>query len=179
MGARGSLPQKPCESAVQRSGRNNAWLVGGARANLCAIVPSSAIAATKKKIRELGLRVTAPRLAVLGVLAEAERPLSHAEVVTQLGEDIGWDRATVYRNLVALVGVNLVRVASHAGGITRYELAGTNKDCNHPHFVCDDCGVISCLPDTEVVQPKKSQWSKALKTAEVQFVGTCPSCANG
>jgi Fur family ferric uptake transcriptional regulator len=146
----------------------------------CEPVTSPALAATKKKIRDLGLRVTAPRLAVLRVLAAADRPMSHAEVVTVLGDDIGWDRATVYRNLIALVGVNLVRVASHAGGITRYELAREDgKDCNHPHFVCDDCGLVSCLPGTEIVPPKKSQWSKAIKAAEVQFVGRCPTCTSG
>ena len=64
----------------------------------------SALAERKKQIRDLGLRVTAPRLAVLRVLAEAERPLSHSEVVLRLGDDAVWDRATVYRNLVALVG---------------------------------------------------------------------------
>jgi Fe2+ or Zn2+ uptake regulation protein len=72
--------------------------------------------------------VTAPRLAVLRVLERAERPLSHAEVVALVGErlldpETGWDRATVYRNLVALVGVGLVRISSHAGGICRYEIA--------------------------------------------------------
>lgn len=140
---------------------------------------SAELGPIRKKLRELGLRVTAPRLAVLRVLAAAERPLSHTEVVTALGEDIAWDRATVYRNLIALVGVNLVRVASHAGGITRYELVSKAKDCSHPHFVCDDCGVISCLPQTEVVTPKKAQWAKALRSAEIQFVGRCPSCASG
>jgi Fur family ferric uptake transcriptional regulator len=137
------------------------------------------IAETKKRIRDLGLRVTAPRLGVLRVLASAERPLSHAEVVSRLGDDDVWDRATVYRNLVALVGVGLVRVASHAGGICRYELAGESRDCAHPHFVCDDCGIVSCLPETEVVTPKKAKWAKSLKAAEVQFVGRCPSCAAG
>jgi Fur family ferric uptake transcriptional regulator len=140
---------------------------------------SSAISATKQKIRDLGLRVTAPRLAVLKVLAEAKRPLSHAEVVAALGEDMGWDRATVYRNLIALVGVELVRVASHAGGITRFELSEGSKDCKHPHFVCDDCGTITCLPDTEVVRPKKASWNRAIKAAEMQFIGRCPSCADG
>jgi Fur family ferric uptake transcriptional regulator len=140
---------------------------------------SSGLAETKKKIRDLGLRVTAPRLAVLGILGEAERPLSHAEVVARLGDEIAWDRATVYRNLIALVGVSLVRVASHAGGICRYEIATDTKNCAHPHFLCDDCGIVSCLPETEVVTPKKTKWSKSLKAAEVQFVGRCPSCANG
>jgi Fur family transcriptional regulator, ferric uptake regulator len=133
----------------------------------------------KERIRELGLRVTAPRLAVLSVLAEAERPVSHAEVVALMGEDIAWDRATIYRNLVALVGIGLARVASHAGGICRYELARGEAHDVHPHFLCDDCGVVSCLPETEVVTPKRTKWSKSLKAAEVQFVGRCPSCAGG
>lgn len=139
----------------------------------------SPIAEVKKRIRDLGLRVTAPRLAVLQVVAEAERPLSHAEVVDRLGPDAPWDRATVYRNLVALVGVKLLRVASHAGGITRYEVATGEEHLAHPHFLCDDCGVVSCLPETEIVTPKKAKWAKSLKAAEVQFVGRCPSCSGG
>jgi Fur family ferric uptake transcriptional regulator len=136
-------------------------------------------AGIEERIRELGLRVTAPRLAVLRALAEAERPLSHAEVVARLGDEAGCDRATVYRNLVALVGIKLARVASHAGGICRYEIIKEEVHGNHPHFLCDDCGVVSCLPDTEVVMPKKAKWSKSLKAAEVQFVGRCPACAAG
>jgi Fur family transcriptional regulator, ferric uptake regulator len=144
----------------------------------------AALAERKKQIRDLGLRVTAPRLAVLQVLAEAERPLSHSEVVVRLGDDAVWDRATVYRNLIALVGVELVRVASHAGGVCRYELARGDKACAHPHFLCDDCGIVSCLPETEVVTPdvvtpEKAHWARSLRTAEVQFVGRCPSCAQG
>jgi Fur family ferric uptake transcriptional regulator len=137
------------------------------------------VAEIKQRLRELGLRVTAPRLAVLRVLADAERPLSHAEVVALLGEDISWDRATVYRNLVALVEIGLARVASHAGGIVRYELARGEAHDAHPHFLCDDCGVVSCLPETAVVTPKKAKWSKSLKGAEVQFVGRCPGCLGG
>jgi Fur family ferric uptake transcriptional regulator len=143
------------------------------------LVVQPPIAEIKSRLRELGLRVTAPRLAVLRILAEAERPLSHAEVVEVLGEDISWDRATVYRNLVTLVEIGLARVASHAAGIARYELArGTAHDA-HPHFLCDGCGVVSCLPETEVVTPKKTKWSKSLKAAEVQFVGRCPGCVSG
>jgi Fur family ferric uptake transcriptional regulator len=100
-------------------------------------------------------------------------------VVTELGDNVPWDRATVYRNLVALVGIQLARVASHAGGICRYEIANDAEHGHtHPHFLCGDCGVVSCLPDTEVVTPKKAKWSKSLRAAEVQFVGRCPSCAD-
>jgi Fur family ferric uptake transcriptional regulator len=105
-------------------------------------------------------------------------------VVARLSEQLlgrdeaAWDRATVYRNLVALVGVGLVRISSHAGGICRYEVATERKDCTHPHFVCDDCGIVSCLPEAEVVTKKKNaRWNKSLRAAEVQFVGRCPSCS--
>lgn len=137
------------------------------------------LAEAKKRLHDLGLRVTAPRLAVLRAVAEAERPLSHAEVVERLGDAGVWDRVTVYRNLVALVEVKLLRVASHAGGICRYEVATGEEHLAHPHFLCDDCGIVSCLPETEVVMPKKARWSKSLKAAEVQFVGRCPSCVAG
>lgn len=146
------------------------------------VTMAAGLAETKRRLRDLGLRVTAPRVGVLRVLDAAERPLSHAEVVSRLGgdavEDVAlWDRATVYRNLVALVGVGLVRISSHAGGICRYEIVKDPKDCTHPHFVCDDCGIVSCLPEAEVVTKNNTRWSKSLRGAEVQFVGRCPSCS--
>ena len=137
----------------------------------------------KEQLRALGLKVTPPRLAVLRVLELADRPLSHAEVVARLPQqqpgtgDVVWDRATVYRNLVALEGVGLVRISSHAGGVGRYELVRRREQHTHPHFVCDDCGIVSCLPEAEVVTKQNTRWSKSLRTAEVQFVGRCPSCS--
>jgi Fur family ferric uptake transcriptional regulator len=155
---------------------------GGELRYLPRVTMAAGLAETKRRLRDLGLRVTAPRVGVLRVLDAAERPLSHAEVVSQLGGDAAedaalWDRATVYRNLVALVGVGLVRISSHAGGICRYEIVKDPKDCTHPHFVCDDCGIVSCLPEAEVVTKQNTAWSKSLSGAEVQFVGRCPSCS--
>jgi Fur family ferric uptake transcriptional regulator len=141
-------------------------------------VVAADLAEAKRCLRDLGLRVTAPRMGVVGVLESAERPLSHAEVVSRLGGDASlWDRATIYRNLVALVRAGLLRIASHAGGVCRYELARVRKNCSHPHFVCDDCGEVSCLPEAEVVTRKKTKWAKSLRAAEVQFVGRCPACS--
>jgi Fur family transcriptional regulator, ferric uptake regulator len=141
------------------------------------------VADARQRLRDLGLKVTAPRVAVLRVLELAERPLSHAEVVARLAlhlansDDVVWDRATVYRNLVALESVGLVRISSHAGGIGRYELVRSSEACLHPHFVCDDCGIVSCLPEAEVVTKRNTRWSKSLRSAEVQFVGRCPTCS--
>lgn len=151
---------------------------------MCSVETAGGLAEAKQQLRARGLKVTPPRVAVLRVLELADRPLSHAEVVARLtlqlpgAGDASWDRATVYRNLVALEGVGLVRISSHAGGIGRYELVRQRDECTHPHFVCDDCGIVSCLPDAEVVTKRNTRWSKSLRTAEVQFVGRCPSCSD-
>ena len=76
----------------------------------------------KARIHEAGLRATAPRVAVLALLATSDKPLSHSEVVVAIG-DVDWDQATLYRNLVKLVEANLARVASRVDGVVRYARA--------------------------------------------------------
>lgn len=148
------------------------------------VATADRLAEAKQRLRALGLKVTPPRVAVLQVLELADRPLSHAEIVARLAPQLPgadeplWDRATVYRNLVALAGVGLVRITSHAGGIGRYELARQRGEHTHPHFVCDDCGIVSCLPEAQVVTKRNTRWNESLRTAEVQFVGRCPSCSS-
>ena len=128
-------------------------------------------------LHDQGLRATAPRVAVLRVLAEAERPLSHSEVVERLG-DADWDQATIYRNLVKLEEAGLARIASRVEGIDRYALATSPEDRHlHPHFVCEDCGRIACLP-AELIALSSTQgaWTEAIQGATVQFQGECPDC---
>ena len=132
---------------------------------------------TRLRLHEIGLRVTAPRLAVLGVLAEAERPLSHTEVLERLGET-DWDPATIYRNLVKLRDTGVAPVVSRIEGIARYALAGErNDDHRHPHFLCEDCGRIACLP-AEITESMSvdGPWAESIKRAMVQLRGECPDC---
>ena len=107
----------------------------------------------KEQIRGVGLRSTLPRIAVLRLLSGEGRPLSHSEVVQHLGE-VQWDQATLYRNLIRLTETGLIRVASEAAGVKRYEVSKRPHSVRqlHPHFVCNDCGVVSCLPEVLVSQ---------------------------
>lgn len=132
---------------------------------------------TKQILRDVGLRATAPRVAVLRLLTDAERPLSHAEVVEALGTD-DWDAATLYRNLIKLDEVGLARVASRVGGVTRFALQAQDGPTHvHPHFACRDCGDVRCLDDVAVsLPPGLTRWKEALADAEVQLVGQCPDC---
>lgn len=130
----------------------------------------------RARIRAAGLRTTSPRIAVVQLLADAARPLTHTEVVERLGDD-DWDQATLYRNLVKLTEAGVARVGSQAAGQRRYELVGNAPRHLHPHFVCNDCGAVACLPEVTVTQPTDLRWQSALEAAELHFVGRCPPCA--
>ncbi len=124
-----------------------------------------------------GLRVTVPRVAVLRLLAVARKPLSHTEVLGRLG-DSDWDPATIYRNLVKLRDAGLAPVVHRAEGIDRYALAtAEGDDHRHPHFVCEDCGAVSCLPVALTASMSmKGPWAKSVQNASVQLRGECPDC---
>lgn len=130
----------------------------------------------RDKIRAAGLRITPSRVAVVGLLLRAKRALSCAEVVEELGEKEG-DPATVFRNLIKLEEKGLAQVTSRIGGVARYEAALPGDEPHvHPHFACRDCGVVSCIKGASLRLPPEVNWQVALKDADLQLVGRCPSC---
>lgn len=131
----------------------------------------------KQRLRASGLRTTAPRLAVLAVLSEARSPLSNTEVLERLGAT-DWDPATIYRNLIKLRDAGLAVVASRVEGIDRYALATADDDGHkHPHFVCEDCGRVACLPAAVADAIRaEGRWAASVRAAAVQLRGECPDC---
>jgi Fur family ferric uptake transcriptional regulator len=131
-------------------------------------------------IRDAGLSRTGPRVAVLRELEAAMAPMSHAEIVTSLGRD--YDRATVYRNLMDLVGAGLVTRSDLGDHVWRFEIVRSSSEPTHagghPHFLCVDCGVVSCLPGEAVSVvpvrgvPRSLRWGHV----ELQVKGVCDSC---
>ena len=83
----------------------------------------------RKKIQEAGLRVTGARLLVYKTLQQAQRPLSHTDIVKMIQENSGnyGDQATIYRTLLSFTENHLTRIGSNAGGIARYELRDQNN----------------------------------------------------
>jgi Fur family ferric uptake transcriptional regulator len=129
----------------------------------------------KSLIHTAGLRATAPRVAVLRLLTASPKPLSHSEVITAVGSD-DWDQATLYRNLLKLVEVNLARVASQMGGITRYETRSDDDPHVHPHFSCETCGRVECLPGAKLGGKVEVRWHESLADSQLQLIGNCPDC---
>ena len=136
--------------------------------------PSASLeTATATAIRSAGLRATKGRIAVLGLLSDTSRPLNHAELVASLSH-LGLDQATVYRNLMDLTRVGLLRRTDLGDHVWRFELvAAGHHDEEHPHFVCIDCGAIQCLPDVDVnihgAIPSNS-------SVQVRLEGQCQDC---
>ena len=128
-------------------------------------------------IKGVGLRVTATRIVVLQSLAAATQPLSHSDLVAALGQT-SWDSSTTFRTLKTLVEEGLAVVASRIDGIDRYSFSPEGQDSHaHAHFVCNDCGEVSCLPES--LQPKvdsEDPWAASLKNAQIQLRGECPDC---
>lgn len=128
-------------------------------------------------IRSVGLRATLQRIAVLGVLARSERPLSHSEVRDLLVAGAS-DRVTLYRNLLDLARTGLVRRVALGGSTWLFEhVRAVAHAEQHPHFVCTSCGAVTCLSDA-TLEIRQAHGLRALKRGkyEVQVRGICDAC---
>lgn len=134
----------------------------------------------QKRLREAGLRSTGPRVAVLRQLIGQAAPVSHAELCHELKKD-GLDRATIYRNLIDLTEVGIVSRVDLGDHVWRFELTskGGDHEGSHPHFVCSDCGSVSCLTDSAVriTRGKRAPKSLATKNVAIQITAQCDACA--
>jgi Fe2+ or Zn2+ uptake regulation protein len=129
------------------------------------------------RLREAGLRVTGPRLAVLSVLADR----AHVDVETvrsavheQLG---GVSTQAVYDVLRAFTAAGLVRRIEPAGSPALFE---TRTGDNHHHIVCRGCGSVAdidCVVGAApCLEPSSAPPGFLLDEAEVTFWGVCISC---
>jgi Fur family ferric uptake transcriptional regulator len=127
-------------------------------------------------LREAGMRVTAPRVAVLSEIQAAQH-LTADQVAAGVRGRVGpISTQAVYDVLSALTGAGLLRRIEPAGSATRYE---TRVGDNHHHVVCRGCGTIADI-DCVVGAPPCLSPSEAggfiVDEAEVTFWGTCPTC---
>ncbi len=93
------------------------------------------------ELKKVGLKVTLPRLKVLGLLEEADEHHMSAEDVYKAlldsGDDVGL--ATVYRVLTQFEAAGLVLRHNFEGGHAVFELA---KDDHHDHMVDTESGKV-------------------------------------
>ena len=130
------------------------------------------------ELHELGLRATPARVGVLHAIRSVDAPVTSAELAEQL-RGRGWDAATVYRNLMTLVEAGVVARLDHGDRRWRFEASNDEEAAHHPHFVCTDCGAVSCLPEATVHWSNTAALPRALRSkhVEVHLRGVCDECA--
>lgn len=127
-------------------------------------------------LRQAGLRVTSPRLAVLSALEAL--PHQTAETVAAAARERLGSLSTqaVYDNLHLLVDAGLVRRIEPAGSAALYEMQTGD---NHHHLVCRACGAthdVDCAVGAAPCLQPSAHHGFVLDEAEVVFWGLCPTC---
>lgn len=129
-------------------------------------------------LRDAGLRVTQPRLAVISALAEHPHASADDVFATIIHDLPGTSVQAVYHVLSDLTERSIARRIEPAGSPARYELRVGD---NHHHIVCTHCGAIAdvdCVVGHAPCLTPDSTHGFTLNEAEVMFWGTCGACAS-
>ncbi len=141
-----------------------------------AAAPAADRATPQDLLRDHGLRVTAPRLAVLDAVAsmphaDADAVLRHARTALPTVSV-----QAVYDVLHALTDAGILRRIEPAGHPARYE---RRVGDNHHHVVCRRCGAVGdvdCAVGEAPCLTPVSTSGFTVDTAEVTYWGLCPDC---
>jgi Fur family ferric uptake transcriptional regulator len=126
-------------------------------------------------IAELGERVTAARRLTLGVLLDAEQPLSHVEIEATLARNgARMDRVTLYRVLDWLVSRRLAHKIEGHDRVWRFSAAAGDS---HAHFSCTRCGGVYCLAEIKPVFAVSLPPGFRSSEATLSLKGLCPTCS--
>ncbi|MGH2894745.1 MAG: Fur family transcriptional regulator [Solirubrobacteraceae bacterium] len=127
-------------------------------------------------LRAAGLRVTAPRVAVLSEVRSGQH-LTADRVAAGVRDRVGpISTQAVYDVLAALTRAGLLHRIEPAGSATRYE---TRVGDNHHHMVCRACGTIAdvdcVVGETPCLSPSDAG-GFVVDEAEITFWGLCSTC---
>ncbi|MET8454085.1 Fur family transcriptional regulator [Streptomyces sp. NPDC005209] len=134
-----------------------------------------ALAATR--LRTAGMRVTAPRMALLMAVSDSAEHLV-ADTLRDRAQQITGHLSlqATYNVLRALTDAGLVRCTQIPGHPARYE---TERHDNHHHFVCRRCGAIcdvECAVGAAPCMEPRLPEEYDIQEAAVTFWGFCPDC---
>ncbi|MGR9071786.1 MAG: ferric iron uptake transcriptional regulator [Gammaproteobacteria bacterium] len=130
-------------------------------------------------LRDVGLKVTLPRVKILEILEKQTEPHHLTaenlyKLLLEEDEDIGL--ATVYRVLTQFESAGLVKRHHFEGGNSVFEL---NKGDHHDHILCVKCGRVDEFTD-EVIESRQKQIAKDmgydLTDHCLYLYGFCSNC---
>jgi Fe2+ or Zn2+ uptake regulation protein len=135
------------------------------------------MALAAERLRTAGMRVTAPRMAVLMAVSDSDGHLD-ADTLRERAQRITGRLSlqATYNVLRALTDAGLIRSTQIPGHPTRYE---TERHDNHHHFVCRVCGSIrdvECTVGAAPCMEPRLPEEYDTQEAAVTFWGLCPDC---
>ncbi len=132
---------------------------------------------TREFLRAVGIRATPARIAVLQQVRSATRPLTHAEL-TEMLVPLGFDKATLFRNLTDLSEAGVIHRTELGDHVWRFEAIDPREPekARHPHFVCVDCGGVTCLDEMEFTAKSRNRASAIKSITEILIKGHCAGC---
>ncbi len=131
-----------------------------------------------KELKQVGLKVTIPRVTILELLQKSEKAHYTAEeVFTSLrdnGHDIGL--ATVYRVLSQFEQAGILVKHHFEGGQAVFELETGD---HHDHLICLKCNTIVEFYDETLEQQQHriaEKYDFVLEDHSMVLYGLCPAC---
>ena len=131
----------------------------------------------REQLRAVGLRVTAPRLAVLDWLSTHPHATADQVAVGVRERLDSVSTQAIYDVLNACTQAKLLRRSEPAGHPARFE---TRTSDNHHHLVCRQCDRtedVDCVVGYAPCLEPSSALGFTVDEAEVVFWGLCPACA--
>jgi Fur family transcriptional regulator, ferric uptake regulator len=124
-----------------------------------------------------GLKQTAGRLALLSVLLQAGKPLSHRAVCAALG-DLYYDPVSVYRSLESFIEAGFVHKVEDDNRTWLFALCTCEQGSHcHPHFFCRSCGRCECLKMCSIPAIAELQQDYVVEEQRYYIKGLCGNCS--
>ena len=133
-----------------------------------------------EELVERGVRVTAQRRLLVGIIQDSSRHLDAARLLKAAVQiDPNIDRATVYRTIALLKGLGLIDELDlmHLEGEKHYYEAKTSRD--HCHMACFRCGAIMEYASSSFEKLKQEMAKQSgfqIRVVRLEAGGFCKRC---
>jgi len=136
------------------------------------------VAKIESILKNKNLSVTDIRRQILLMLNRPNAAFSQKEIEEELEKEMdSVDRVTVYRNIKTLLEHKIIHPIVVEPQQIKYKLIGESKSGEHPHFYCQKCEKVVCMPQYKF---DKSQIPDGfqIESSQITIEGLCAKCVN-
>ena len=113
---------------------------------------------------------------LLKIFDKKDRALPVIDLVSIFSEEM--NKTTVYRILHRLEESGILHSFIDKDGLKRYakgdqRTSSSGNQLTHPHFLCEECGISTCLP-LKISTPSIPNY--IIKSSEQLYLGQCKDC---